>query len=89
MIKFKRDSLIEESVSLERHSACGGSLERHASAPPQCDPRGAFCSIGNFVSIEQKKRLLPLNSDKSLVLISVCIPIPQNAECDDVIHNTY
>ena len=29
-------------------SACGGSLQRHNSSRPQCDPaRRAFCSIGN------------------------------------------
>jgi hypothetical protein len=33
-------------------SACGGSLLRHITLPPQCDPaRRAFYCIGDFIEI--------------------------------------
>ena len=35
-------------ILLAGFSACGGSLQRHNSAPPQCDPtQRAFYIIGN------------------------------------------
>ena len=37
--------------------ACGGSLQRQDSIPPQCD-LSFFCTIGNFVSCYTKKTRL-------------------------------
>jgi len=39
-------------------SACGGSLQRQISLPPQCDPaRRAFYFIGDFIEISYKIKI--------------------------------
>ena len=46
--KRRSKILTQERILLAGFSACGGSLQRHNSSWPQCDPaRRAFCSIGN------------------------------------------
>ena len=57
-------------MCLGTFSACGGSLVRHTSYPPQCDPaRRAFCVIGNSskFSITQK-RPRPQRHDPTYIL---------------------
>ena len=42
-------------------SACGGSLQRHNSPPPQCDPaRRAFYFTGKFNEVSCKVKKLPV-----------------------------
>ena len=44
--------MIQERILLTGFSACGGSLQRQISLPPQCDPaRRAFYFIGDFIEI--------------------------------------
>ena len=62
---FKSSTKVELSYKARKNlatagfSACGGSLQRHNSPPPQCDPtRRAFAFTGKFneVSCKGKNR---------------------------------
>ena len=46
----------QEGIPLAGFSACGGSLWRHDSLSPQCDPRGAFFISWDVLSYEIKKQ---------------------------------
>ena len=62
-------------ILLAGFSACGGSLQRHNSSPPQCDPtQRAFYIIGNSSEfpIIKKELLRSRNIWQTVTLLLCC-----------------
>ena len=57
-IKFELNLEYKKESYFVGFSACGGSLQRQISLPPQCDPaRRAFYFIGDFIEISYEIKI--------------------------------